>query len=440
MEHEHLSIEALDRMMALDRSEDQNRNLLHQIAVCPACRAVGGWLLDLHKIGLLPPRFGPVDVTLARSRVEAPHLWEILAPLPLEEQLALVRRDASRFVSWGLAELLCEESRAAAPDDADRAIELAELGVLVADSLAEDDPVEVRWVYQLRAWTWAHLGNAFRVRGDFRGADEAFSLSGQWREAGELEVGDALGYGPAILNLEASLRSDQRRFPEALDLLSRAFDAYLHGDPENRDPHLAGRVLVSKGFILGVMEEPEQAIAVLREAEPLVDPGRDPRLLLCLRHNLVDNLGRAGRFGEAEALLPEVRELSRRVGTPLDAVRLQWSEGRIAAGLGRGDEARQAFDAARREFLGREMAFDAALVSLEMAVLSIQEGETSEVKELAREMVEIFRAQDVHREALAALTVFQNAAAREAATADLAREIAAWLGKARRDPGLRWER
>jgi hypothetical protein len=38
------------------------------------------------------------------------------------------------------------------------------------------------------------------------------------------------------------------------------------------------------------------------------------------------------------------------------------------------------------------------------------------MKELAGEMLPIFQAADVHREALAALAVFQQAAAREAAT------------------------
>jgi hypothetical protein len=51
-------------------------------------------------------------------------------------------------------------------------------------------------------------------------------------------------------------------------------------------------------------------------------------------------------------------------------------------------------------------------------------------------MAEIFRARDVHRETLAALAVFQAAAALDAATADLA----AYLTRARLDPELRFER
>lgn len=433
MIHEHLDPAALDRILALDRTEDQNRSLLHQIAVCPACRTVGGWLLDLQQAGLLSLQFGPVDLALARSRAEAPRLWERLAPLAPEDRFAAVR--ASRaFASWGLCELLCSESRAAASGDPARAVHLAEIAVLVSDLIPDEEPAETRWVYQLRAWAWGHLGNALRVQGDLRGADEAFAVATQWREAGELEVGDALGYGPELMSLKASLRTDQRRFREALRLLEEAFEAYLHGDPEHRDPHLAGRILFKKSIVLIDMEEPEQAIPVLRQAEGLVEPQRDPRLDLCLRHNLLDCLSKAGRYAEAEALLPDVRALSRKVGTRLDEIRLDWAAGRIAAGLGRREEAREALAAVRREFLARDMAFDAALVTLELATLSIEEGRTAEVKILAGEIVEIFRTRDIHREALAALTVFQNAAMLETATAELAREVAASLTRARNFP------
>jgi tetratricopeptide (TPR) repeat protein len=428
--HDHLDPDMLDRILEQDRTEDQNLSLLHQIAVCPECRAVAGWLLGLHEAGLLPPRFGVVEVALARSRAEAPLLWRRLARHPRERRPALIQ-SSRRFASWGLCELLCRESRKAAAGDPGRAVDLAELAALVADMLQEDDPVEDRWLYQLRAHAWAHLGNALRARGDLRRAAEAFALADSWWDAGEAGTGDALGYGPDLLILKASLRSDQRRFDEALDLLDRAAG--------EGDPHLAGRALVKKGCILTDMEEPERAIEALRQAEEMVDLDRDPRLVLCIRHNILDNLSRVGRFEEARDLLPEIQKLSRLTGTRLDRIRLRWTEGRIAAGLGRTDRARRAFLAVRRAFLTRGLAFDAALVSLELAVLYLEEGKTSEVRALTGDLLEIFRSRDVHREALAALTVFHNAALLETATAELARELASFLTKARRNPEASWE-
>lgn len=64
--------------------------------------------------------------------------------------------------------------------------------------------------------------------------------------------------------------------------------------------------------------------------------------------------------------------------------------------------------------------------------------QTREVKELAREMAPVFQAQGVHREALAALRLFCQAAEKEAATLDLARRLVDYLERARHDPGLRF--
>jgi hypothetical protein len=55
----------------------------------------------------------------------------------------------------------------------------------------------------------------------------------------------------------------------------------------------------------------------------------------------------------------------------------------------------------------------------------------AEVRVLADEMVAVFRAHNVSREALAAVLLFQEAAHREAATAELAREVAALISRAR---------
>jgi hypothetical protein len=119
---------------------------------------------------------------------------------------------------------------------------------------------------------------------------------------------------------------------------------------------------------------------------------------------------------------------------------VRWTEGRIAAGLGHNSEAIEVLQELRQVFAERGIAYDAALITLELAALHAREGRFAEVKELSLEMSEIFRAHDVHREGLAALLFFQKAAERERVTAKLAREIAAFLEKLRVDPALRFER
>ena len=53
-------------------------------------------------------------------------------------------------------------------------------------------------------------------------------------------------------------------------------------------------------------------------------------------------------------------------------------------------------------------------------------------------MAEVFKSEGVHREALAALKLFQDAAQRETATAALARRVLRFLFHARHDEGLRF--
>ena len=79
------------------------------------------------------------------------------------------------------------------------------------------------------------------------------------------------------------------------------------------------------------------------------------------------------------------------------------------------------------------------MVSLALAILYLKEGRTADVQRLAEEMLPIFQAQDVHREALAALQLFQEAARQQELTIEKALEVAAYLREARGEPGLRFE-
>lgn len=429
MEHKHLDSEALDHLLAEDRTPKQNEQLFHLLAVCPHCYEVGGWLLELHRAHALPPIFGPLDAALARSRADAPQLLEEILPLDPEERLARLHADP-RLVSWGFCELLVRRSSQTASEQAAEAIHLADLAVHGADRISEGGLFEESWVYQLRSLAWAALANALRVKGDLQGAARSFDMSDTWWEAGTWGAEDALGYEPVRLDLKASLRMAERRFPEALALLDDAVALFLEGQPEHRDPHLAGRSLIKKALVLVEMSESEQAIQVLKKANGWIDPSRDPRLLLCVRHNLVDNLSKANRHREAADLLPELKALASTHGSTLDRLRLDWVEGRVAAGLGDHERTRKLLQGVRQTFLGNDNIYEAALVALDLAISYLEEGKSAEVRELAEDMVTVFQAHDVPREALAALLLFQESARRETATTTLAREVATTLARA----------
>ena len=435
MDRKHLDAAALERLLATDRSPDQNELLFHVLDLCPACREVGGWLLELHQAKSLPPLFGPIDAALARSRAEAHRLLEELTSLDLQARLTRLHGDP-RFTSWGLCELLVRRSCQTTPEEASEAVHLAELAVHVADMIPGGEPFEEHWVYQLRSLAWAGLGNARRVHGDLAGSKDGFEMSDSWWDAGTAGSEDALGYQPVILDLKASLRMAERRLPEALNLLDQAVALLLEGQPEHRDRHLAGKSLIKKAAVLIEMGSPDSVIQVLKKANGLIDPERDPRLVLCVRHNLVDYLSKMARHTEAAALLPDLKELAATHGGAGDHLRLKWVEGRVAAGLGDHERARRHLTVVRQTFLAAGNPYEAALATLDLVIPDLQEGKTARVRELVDEMVAVFRAHDVAREALAALLLFQEAARQETATADLAREVAASLTRARGSEGV----
>src|SRR5262249_181618 len=150
------------------------------------------------------------------------------------------------------------------------------------------------------------------------------------------------------LDLKASLRRDQRRLPEALELLDRALVADERGS-------YTGHLLIKRAKTLEEMGELEAAITVLPEAEPFTHSEKDPRLFLCLKHNLADYLSQAHRYEEAESLIPEVSAICARLGNELDRIRLRWVEGRIADGLGKTGQAIEILNQVRGDFAARGM-------------------------------------------------------------------------------------
>ena len=140
-----------------------------------------------------------------------------------------------------------------------------------------------------------------------------------------------------ILDLESSLRRDQRRFEEARQKADCALDLYK----ENEDAHGVGKVFLQKAKILEESNDLAGAVDLLRRPLEWIDPQGEPELYAFARYNLICCLSQVGRFQEAQALLPEVRDLFRAGSKPLDRVRLRWEEGRIAFGLGRRAEARK---------------------------------------------------------------------------------------------------
>jgi hypothetical protein len=137
-----------------------------------------------------------------------------------------------------------------------------------------------------------------------------------------------------------------------------------------------------------------------------------------------------GRLDEAADQLEVDEPLYRFFPEPWAQLRLLWLQGDIAIGKGDHAAAERAYLETREGFIVQRMSYDAAMVSLDLAILYLQIGRLADVQQLAEEMIPIFQAQDVDREALAALRLFQEAARRQELTVEKVRELAVWLRRA----------
>lgn len=367
-------------------------------------------------------------ITAARAeeeRQEAKALWATLKTRKPPERRRLVEA-VERFRNWALCELVCRESVDAARDSADRALELADLALRIAELTPGDEA----WRSRVQGYAWAHAGNARRVKGDLPAADEAFRRAGKLWRGGE-DSDSSLLDRVRVLDLEASLRREQRRFSEALELLDQALAADCLGQKPS--------IMLSKANVLHVMGDFQGSATMLRQAAPLIKAEGETQMLFALQFNLAVNLCLLELYQQAEELLPETRALAMNLRNGLDLVRLHWLEGRVAAGLGRREEARKIISKVQQEFTTRKIAFDAALASLELAVLFLEEDQAEEVRDLARQTAWIFRVQGVHREAFAALRLFWEAAEKDRVTLNWARQLLFYLYRAQHDPGLQFE-
>jgi len=359
------------------------------------------------------------------ERQQARELWN-----DIRDQDAAERRRFFEAVpelhSWAVVEVLCAESVRQAAHSAPAAREFAELALWIAGQL--DASIRP----QAQGYAWGIVANARRVAGDLPQAEEGFDLAeGLWPP--DQDQACPLNRS-RLLDLKASLRRDQRRPLEALDLLERA------ARTPNLTPIARARLLINKANTLEMLGEHEQALAALREAAPAVADGQEPHLLWLVRFGLAVNLCSLGRAEEvSETLLPAVRLLAAQEENGLAALRLRWLESKVAAGLGRTEEAIVALSRVRAAFADLNMDSDAALATSELAVLYLEVGRTAEVKALVRQSVPIFHAKGILPEERKALVVFREAVERETVTLDLARRLVAYLRRVRYDSSIVFE-
>jgi tetratricopeptide (TPR) repeat protein len=362
------------------------------------------------------------EAQFAEQRSISRRLYEELLQCPAERRHLLLA-NSQRFRSRMLCERLIEGSSEACFEEPRRAVELGRLAVLAADQLTVEECGGDEGLAGLRTRAWAHLGNAFRIQVDLASSETAFTRAEALLNEGPVTLLEKA----KVLSLLASWRKEQQRFGESTQILDRVAGIYKKLGQWN----LLGRTLLQKATICGEAGDGEGEMKLLRRALDLIDPQADPRVFLAARHNLIMALHESGRIREAFALLYHTRPLYLQAGDRMNLLKLRWLEGFVAFGLKRIEQAEAAFREVRDCFRDLGLDYDAALASLDLAGVYILQGRSTDVNRIAEETLATFQSYNTHREAIAALLVFSNAARMNQAGLDLVREVSNLLKRTR---------
>jgi len=413
----HISEELLERFLRADISKADAREVLrHLLSRCPECLALASritaqvglysktttWEEAYEEIFARSLAF----VTEQEKRLAVEMLrgwgqWAALEPVNPQERFALVEADP-RYHTYGFYQRLLEASRWYIRTDPAEAVDVVRLTIMVAELL---DPALMgeKRVADLRAAAWASLGNARRLASDFEGSRRAFNET--WRILEEEGTNEPLDRAH-VIGLESGYMQDMGEFETAEASLEEALEIYRH----LHDTHLEGRTLLKMGDCIGQIY-PERGIARVRQALPLIDVAKEPRLELCAQHDLAWFLNDSGKPEEALVVLDRARPAYQQFPDKWTQLRLHWLEGRIAANLGDLAEAESIFSHLWDEFRARSLNHELVLVSIDLAEVLVSQGETARAVGLIKDSYPIMQAWGLHRYALAAWIVFEKAVA-----------------------------
>lgn len=344
-----------------------------------------------------------------------------LLELPPAARIVRIGSDPS-MVSRPLAEVLLTRSVALALRDPEQAELFVDLADHVTRRLEQVNPLLAGGpsaVRDLRALVEAHRGNALRLRRDITGARHCFARAHRLLEDGGGDV-EVLA---RVMSLHGSLLLDVSRPRQALRCLTQAESIYRRLGAEIQ----RGRVLIKCANAWRNLAEPESALALTEEALECLEGEKDVTLKAKAVKNLAVCYWELGRYREARDILRSQRRLFDACPETAFQLRLCWLRAMIHQGLDEGAWAERAYGKARDGFLELGDAYNAALVSLDLAGLYLEQGRLAEVERDAAAIYPVLCRHELSAEAGAAFLLYVEAARRHRVTAHLVREVAGRL-------------
>jgi len=306
-------------------------------------------------------------------------------------------------------------------------VRLGHLATLVAEQLpAERFGSDL--VLHFRCRAVIELSNAYRVADELT---EAEALLGEAAELYESSDGDPL-LGARLFDVQASLLGAYRRFNAAGGALDAVYKTYL----EHGDAHLAGRALIKKALYTSYDGDSEGSLDLIQEALTLIDPDRDPSLMLLALHNKALFLVESGYHRDSRILLWQAFSRFGQCMGKIQRLKFRWIEGKANAGLQEFDRAEQALSEVRQGFKATGLPYKSALVTLELAMVALRQGHVEKAQWLVLEAAQVFEGLDIRREVLASALLLRKAFETQTITLGLLEDMYKFLNRAETDPNL----
>ena len=435
-----LFLKGTSRSLHRETNAQMLRHLLSRCAVCREHLDAMGW--SRERVARLlqpavevsrdtaPAATGSYDYSAAFGAVEqavsaflAPE--QISTEIPVQQILAELEALAAnaqieRVKSGGIyaappvIRALVERSHSLRYRNADEMLHQAHLARLAVEGCSASAAGNELKLSDLRARAWGQYGVALRICGQPRAAEATLAASLEhWRQGTR---------DPALrawlLERTSSLAVFQGRYEEAIEMCEEAGQIYQ----ELGNDHALAFTLTQKAIAILYSGEAAWAVRTLNQAMPLID-AEDSHLLIAACHNLIRCYIDLDRPDQALALYAETRELYKELDDPLILLRMAWQEGLLLRDLGHLQAAETALLRARKGYMEEKLAYEVALVSLDLTMVYVKLGLVEEVKRTVMTTVPIFHALRVKLETLAALLQIQKVADQEQQALELIRTL-----------------
>jgi hypothetical protein len=203
------------------------------------------------------------------------------------------------------------------------------------------------------------------------------------------------------------------------------------------DPERAARATLHKAWCDYHLSRIGEARDLLDRIAELLNPRRHPRLALASRCGLAW-CAIALAAPDADRRLAAAIQLADRLGDEADRLRLRRAEAHIDLMAGERGPAEEMLRATAAGLLQLNLGVDAALAFLDLGALYLREGASEAVfRQLAADILPVFAAPEVGREAMVHLLWFQQACETGSLTPGIVAGVSRGVEKSRR-PSLDW--